>query len=302
MNVDDNKSFLAKMETMQSTLAHINFEKNIPKYISHFFQDWKSQCGVVEAAAYALFAMVLILGYHMISDGVFSSLITLASVIQFLGMVLTLIKVEKEKHFGTLSINMLKIYVPVYVCRLACTLFHQGYLPVDASGDWAYQAADLWSLAVVLYLLIKSVNNPTVKQEKWFPTLPVVAGCFLLACFIHPRHNLGTWPDTFWTASLYMETFVMIPQLRLVAQENSVESLTSHSIACTSAYRTINFYFWIICRNELSHARKSPNLAAMYFCLGSLAISTFVLYDFMFYYVKCVVNRTAFVLPGGDFV
>lgn len=302
INAPNGNSFMDKMETMQSTLAAVNVEGKIGKYASTLFEDFKTQFGILEAAAWSMFGMLLVLGYHVFSDGVFSSLITLASCIQFLGMILTLIKVEKQKNYGILSINMLQLYVPIYVLRLACTLFHEGYLPVDQSGDWAYQAADIWSLACVVWLLVKSIKNPTVKEEKYFPSFYIVAGCFALACFIHPRHNLGTWPDTFWTASLYIEAFVMIPQLRLVAQEQSVESLTSHSIACTSAYRTINFYFWIVCRKELIRVRTPATAMPMYCCMTALAISTFVLYDFMFYYLKCLINRTDLNLPSFDFV
>ena len=39
--------------------------------------------------------------------------------------------------------------------------------------------------------------------------------------------------DVWWTASIFLETFVMLPQLRLMAVRKSVEGVTSHAIACT---------------------------------------------------------------------
>jgi len=270
------------------------------KYIEALVADLREQTGPVEAGAYAVFTLLCIVGWHMFTDGVFSSLITFSSVIQLFGLVLTMLKVEKQKSFGSLSIKSLQLYVPVYVLRLMCTLFHEGYLPADRSGDWAYQLADVLCLLIVCFLLVKAHKNPTVKAESYFPSRMVVGGCFLLACYIFPRHNLGIWADTFWTGSLYLETFVMIPQLRLLAQEMSVESLTSHSIACTFIYRASNFYFWVVCRLELVRERDQDYVPG-YFVVAALAIQTLLLCDFIWFYVKALANRTAMTLPGMDY-
>lgn len=279
-----------RMSVLQSGSKSMEIfgQNSIGKYVQMGVESFMRDFGIVEAACYSLFACALVLGYHMFSDGVFSSLITLASVIQFLGMVLTLIKVEKQKNFGILSITTLQLYVPIYVLRLGCTLFHEGYLPADSSGDWAYQGADCLSLACCCYLLFKSYKNPTVKAEAYFPSVIVMVACFALACVIFPRHNLGIWADTFWTASLYLETFVMLPQVRLIASEMNVESLTSHSILCTFIYRAINFYFWVVCRLELVRERDQDYLPG-YFVVGALAIQTVLLCDFVYFYAKAAV-------------
>ena len=39
-----------------------------------------------------------------------------------------------------------QVYVLVFCFRLSSTLVRQGYLPVDRSGDFVYQLADLFSL------------------------------------------------------------------------------------------------------------------------------------------------------------
>jgi len=269
------------------------------KHAGKLVQQGMKDLGPVEAACYSLCACIVVLGYHMFSDGVFSSLITLASVIQFLGFVLTLVKVEKEKSFGSLSIKSMELYVPIYILRLMCTLFHEGYLPADSSGDWAYQIADICALATVSYLLYKAKFTPlssTVKEEKYFPSTIVFAFSFALACVMFPRHNLGIWADTFWTGSLYLETFVMIPQVRLIAAGESVENLTSHSIACTFIYRFINCYFWIVCRLELVRERDQDHVPG-YFVVGALCIQVVLLSDFIYLYGKSLVNNKNFALP-----
>lgn len=277
-------------------IMQTKLDDTVTKYLGALANDIANQFGVVEACAYAVCTLLLFVGYHMYSDGIFSSIVTLASVLQLLGLVLTMLQINKCRSFGIVSINSLQLYVPVYVLRLSCTLFNEGYLPIDSSGDWAYQGADIMSLCVVLFLLIRSLGDKTVVEEQYFPSVWIIIGCITLACFVAPCHNLGTWSDATWTASVYLETFVMLPQLRLVAKQMSVEGLTSHSIACTAIYRSLNFYFWFICRKELIRTR-CPSAIPSYFVVGALAVQTFLLLDFMFYYLRAVVSQSSLTLP-----
>lgn len=270
-------------------------EEGVPKYAHALAKDVVNQVGVLEGCAYLVAFLFIVVGYHMFSDGIFSCIVTLASVVQLLGLVLTLLKVIKQRSFGMISKKSLQLYIPVYLFRLSCTLFNEGYLPIDRSGDWAYQVADIASLGVVLLLLARSVNNPTVQNEN-FPVVMCTAGCFILACFIRPCHNLGTWSDVTWTASVYLETFVMLPQLALVTKSNNVESLTSHSIACTAIYRSLNFWFWFVCRRELIRSR-CPSAVPSYFIVGALGLQCVLLLDFVYYYVKAIVNNCEMMLP-----
>lgn len=276
---------------------NMNVKKNVhgdhivSKYIGAFSKDMTEQLGAAEAAVYVCVALIICVGYHMASDGIFSSIVTLASVIQFAGLVLTVVKISKNKGFGSVSVKSLHMYLYVYVLRLACTLFNEGYLPVDISGDWAYQTADAASLAVVVFMLWRSRYDTSVMEEEYFPIHWALVACFIFATVCHPCHNMGAWSDVFWTSSVFLETFVMLPQLRLIAVQKSVEGVTSHAIACTAIYRGLNFYFWIICRDELVHG--CPSSIPMYFVISALCIQTLLLCDFMFFYLKAVVHKAS---------
>lgn len=277
----------------QSTVVNRKMKQGdniVNKYWDAFSKDASDQMGATEAAIYTVMALVIVVGYHIFSDGIFSSIVTLASVIQFLGLVLTLVKVSKN-GFGVVSITSLKMYVPVYVLRLMCTLFNEGYLPVDVSGDWAYQTADIASLAVIVFLIWKSKFDLNVAQEDYFPSNWTAIGCLVFASVCHPCHNMGQWSDVWWTASVFLETFVMLPQLRLIAVKKSVEGVTSHAIACTGVNRALNFYFWFVCKEELVHG--CPSSIPMYFVVGALAMQTLLLCDFMFFYLKAVVRKAS---------
>ena len=134
--------------------------------------------------------------WHEYSDRDFSFLITLAGASQTLAFFLLMHKMKSHKNAAGISSKTLQMYVLMLIFRLNSTLVKNGYLPVDSTGDWAYQAADICSLLVVCWLLFASKHpsyKQSVKEEKIFPSVLCVAGCVALGWFVHPNHNLGTY-------------------------------------------------------------------------------------------------------------
>merc|ERR1719401_2485473 len=69
-------------------------------------------------------------------------------------------------------------------CRLSSTTWLNGYLPVDASGDWFYQAVDACSLMLVLWLLHQLLvvqRSSYQSEEDSFPVLPMTLVAFIFA-------------------------------------------------------------------------------------------------------------------------
>merc|ERR550537_1077613 len=90
--------------------------------------------------------------YHALSAG-FSSFLTLSAGLQCLGFVLLTLKVQSQRATTGLSGKMLVMYAMTLCFRLSSTLWLNGYLPVDRTGDWAYQAIEICSLCLVAYLM-----------------------------------------------------------------------------------------------------------------------------------------------------
>merc|ERR1719359_782500 len=104
-------------------------------------------------AAYAVFGTWTMVVWHHLTDKDFSVVLTMSSITQFLGFILLALKVRWAKSAAGLSSKTLEMYFMFLCFRLASTMFKNGYLPIDRSGDWAYQSADVLSLFVVLHLL-----------------------------------------------------------------------------------------------------------------------------------------------------
>merc|ERR1719316_523477 len=125
------------------------------------FAEGKSPVGLPSvgvAVAYVSFAAAGLWVYHVIADQSLSGMLTLSAMIQCLSFVLVGLKVSSTRSAAGISARTLGLSALSLCCRLSSTLFFDGYLPVDASGDWAYQAADLCSLSMVAYLLWQTLS------------------------------------------------------------------------------------------------------------------------------------------------
>merc|ERR1719271_1370944 len=172
--------------------------------------------------SYIVFFVGAITFYHVLLAG-FSSTLTLSAGLQCLGFILVAMKVQKQRVTSGVSGKMLMMYAATLCFRLSSTLWLNGYLPVDKTGDWAYQAIEICSLGLVAYLMrCVFVTHRTTGQEQ-HDSLPVklqslVMGCFILAVVIHPNLDRFTLFDILWTTGCYLETLSMVPQLWMLSK------------------------------------------------------------------------------------
>jgi len=255
-----------------------------------------------EGLVYAIFGVIALFISKFSSDRTFSGLITLAAAVQCLGFLLLRLKIRKQGAAGVSS-RTLQLFAVMYVTRLYSTLQFNGYLPVDSSGDWVYQAIDVIALTCVISILYEMHNDQgrtaqTYEKENdtcaihWFLVASV-----LLAYFIHPALNNRKIPDIAWTMSLYLEALAMIPQLMMFAKKGGeVESLASHYVACVFMCRCMMLAFWSNSFHELHPRGDTYNLPG-HGVIGAQILQVILFADFMYYYVKGVCTDARLVLP-----
>jgi hypothetical protein len=106
-----------------------------------------------------LFLTVLIV-FILISSKDFSFMLVLSSLTQLFSFIIIIIKVYNFQNCSGLSQNTLISYLLVLGGRLSSTLFYNGYLPSDDSGDWFYQLTEILSfilIIILLYLMKKKI-------------------------------------------------------------------------------------------------------------------------------------------------
>jgi len=227
--------------------------------------------------------------YNALSAG-FSSFLTLCAGLQCLGFVLLAMKVQNQRSTTGLSGKMLAMYALTLCFRLSSTLHLNGYLPVDQTGDWAYQAIEICSLALVAYLMrctFVTHRNAHQEQHDSFPLniQNLVMGCFILAVVIHPNLDRWTFFDIMWTTGCYLETISMLPQLWMLSKIGEVDALASHFVVLSVLARVCSLIFWYRGFAELRPAHGGFNFPG-WGVMGAHVAQLLLSCDFVFLYLK----------------
>jgi len=244
-------------------------------------------------AAYGLFILSAVAVWHLVADGAFSSILTMSVMVQCLGMVLLGLQMISTGSASGISAKALSLDALAICCRLSNTVWLNGYLPVDASGDYIFQAIDVGSLAVLVWLLyqVLVVKRQTYQaEEDTLSILPMIAGSVVLAALLHGNMNNRPLFDTLWMTGLFVSAVAVLPQLWLVTKSGGrVEALTSHYIAAMAVSRILSGIFMWHARHDLTSNPWITGIShASYAILAAHFIHMLLLGDFAYYYIKAV--------------
>lgn len=239
--------------------------------------------------SYIMMILTALYMWHEFSDRDFSFLLTLAGASQTLGYFLLVHKMKSHKSAAGISSKTLQMYVMMLCFRLNSTMVKNGYLPVDSTGDFAYQACDLTSLMLVfqaLFFVHKRYRDTYQGELDSLPIWNAVLPLMLLASVLHGDLNHNWYFDTVWTFSMYLDTVAMMPQLyMLVRKGGSVEALTSHYVALIFVSRFLTFSFWYTGFAELAPSDGGFNKMGWLLC-GCHALQMALSGDFMYHYFR----------------
>jgi len=252
------------------------------------------------AFSYIVFGMCACVVAKEFSDHDFSAVLTFGAGIQTLGFLALLLKVRAQKTVKGISSKTLEMYVGVFMFRLSSTLVKNGYLPVDRSGDWAYQLADIVSLLIVFQLLYCCHKTHGTTYQLEHDTLEIAQAlvpCFVLAFFTHGDLNSNKFFDVMWTISMNMDTVALLPQLWMLTKiGGEVEGMTTHFVAAIFVSRACAMLFWYYGYGELAPSSGGANIAGWtIMIMHSLQILFSA--DFMMHYLKSKFFGKKMVLP-----
>ena len=141
---------------------------------------------------YMVFAVGAYTVYHHVAEQEFSSILTMAVIVQALALVFMCVQVVTSNSAAGVSARGLSLDAIAVTLRLSSTLWLNGYLPSDSTGDRVYQVTDLCSLAMLLFLLhrVLMTHRCTYQEdEDSFSVGPVVLVYFALAGIFPRRHE-----------------------------------------------------------------------------------------------------------------
>lgn len=196
-----------------------------------------------------------------------------------------------------ISAQAIKLDIAAVALRLSSTLWLNGYLPVDASGDFIYQGLDLCSLGMMVWLLHQMlvVHRRTYQEiEDTVNIAPMVLASLVLAAIFHSDMDDRPLFDTFWMAGLFTSVVAVIPQLWLIMKTgDKAEALVGHYIAALAVSRILSgLFMWearfdITC-NQWMMTGFSHGIVAI---LAAHLMHLLLVADFGFYYIKSLVHN-----------
>jgi len=142
--------------------------------------------------AYGLFLFGAGAMWHLVADNEFSSILTISVMLQCLALALLALQILVTGSAAGLSAKALFLDGLALCFRLSSTLWLNGYLPVDASGDYVFQAVDVISIAIIAWLLhqlLVEKRQTYQAEEDSLPIAPMVVASLILAALLHGNMN-----------------------------------------------------------------------------------------------------------------
>jgi len=238
--------------------------------------------------AWTCFLLIGTWTYHEIAQKQFTAILTLSVFAQALAFLLLYMQISASRSVEGISGRSLFLHAVKLCCRLSTTLWLEGYLPSDKSGDWIYQIGDILSLMFVLAILYSIFVAQKASYQSDADTLNVknlILGAVALAILVHP--DLIDWMpfDIIWTVHLYIDTVAMVPQLWMISKAGGkVKGCTAHYVAAILLSNILSGLFWFYAIPELREANM-VNLSGLAIN-GAHMVQLFLLLDFGYFYGK----------------
>jgi len=248
------------------------------------------------AVAYGATALAALAVYHLVAEGAVSSVLTMSSMVQCLGITFLCMQVLSTGTAAGISAGSLVLDALAIGFRLSSTVWLNGYIPVDKSGDHIYQAADVCCLILLVWLLyyVLKVKGSTYQaSEDSFRIFPTVIISLGLAAVLHADMDNRPLFDTFWMAGLFMGVVAVLPQLWLITQNRGqVQALTSHYIAALALSRILSGVFMWLARDHITCTRWFNSINhGIWAILAAHLIHLILLGDFAYYYIRAVTQN-----------
>lgn len=234
--------------------------------------------------------------YDLVAERKWSSIMTLSAVAHCLGLVLLCIQMVVTRSAVGISARALVLDGLALSLRLSSTLFYQGYLPNDKSGDALFQCVDLCSLFLIVFLLrnVLFTQKSTYQQEDDDMSIGMlVVGCLCLGALLHGDMDDHPIFDSLWLASLFVSVVAVLPQYWMIAKSsNQMHVLTAHYIAATAVDRALSGLFMWYVRKYITCIPWFGNFQhTIYAILIAHLVHLVLLSDFALFYTKAIVSQ-----------
>merc|ERR1719409_1101876 len=151
--------------------------------------------------------------FHAVSEREASSVLTMSAIAQCLGVTLLCIQSLGSGRATGISAKSLLLDAFAIAFRLSSTLWLDGYAPTDRSGNFLYQAFDVLSLLLLIFLVyhVLVVQRATYQaDDDTVHVAPLVMVSVSLAAVLHGDMVDNVIFDTLWLAGLFTSVVAVV--------------------------------------------------------------------------------------------
>jgi uncharacterized membrane protein (DUF373 family) len=246
--------------------------------------------------AYGSFGFGAWFVYHHVAEKEFSSILTMASIVQALGALFMCLQVSTRGSAAGISARGLMLDAIAVAFRLSSTLWLDGYLPSDKSGDAVYQFIDLFSLALLVFVLrcvlVTYRRSYQEDEEMAFSVSWTVLVCVALASVFHADMDGNVTFDTIWMAGLFISVVASLPQLSMIVKTGlRADAMTCHYIAAMAFSRILSSIFMWEAQADIECDPWVGNLQhGIIAILIAHLLHLALIADFMYYYMTSIMQ------------
>ncbi|XP_055832558.1 uncharacterized protein LOC129901417 [Solanum dulcamara] len=212
----------------------------------------------------------------------------MAEAIHFLGLLILIYKLTTLNTCSGLSLKTQVLTVIFLTIRLYCSFIIEG--DIHTVLDLITLVATLWVIYMMKFKLNASYTADRDNMSLCYAIIPAA----ILAFFVHP--NVKSYiliNRMLWAFCVYLESISVLPQLCLMQNVQLLEPFSAHYVFALGVARFLGCAHWIIqIYDNVGSQIFLDESGYFWIPMVFLAeiIQSFILADFCYYYVKCVMS------------
>lgn len=155
---------------------------------------------------------------------------------------------------------------------------------------WALKFLEWVSLGLILDVLrcmLKTYRSSYQEELDVVQVKHIVVTCFLAAFVLEPLRASGRECGWFFSFGLYLDQFVLLPQVVLMARQKCpVHAPIAHFVVATAFSRLTDLWYWT---EEFAFWQSPSDMPwSGWYIMGLHVTSLLIVVDFLYYYVKAI--------------
>ena len=208
-------------------------------------------------------------------------------------ILMLLLQILKKKSCIGVSYKTQEIFLVVFVFRYSELLFQ----PVSSfyllTMKLLYIGLTIWTIMLMRFKKPYTMtydqphdNFPSYKSI--YPITLVLTILFHITFTYHPIYSY------FWSFSIILEAFSMIPQIYMIRRASEIEVFNNAFIVCLGSYRFFYVISWIF---KIANSSQFANNSATYLEILFGSVQTLLISDFIWRYFKTIKTQRLVSIP-----